>query len=453
MTVTAAPKPSHTRSLSIMMFLQYAIWGSWLPILYPFLMGHRAYSLEDCGWILAVGAVGAVLGPFVAGQLADRWFNTERFLGLSHLLGAAVVWFLADVADFNLFLVLTLLYSLVYSPTLALTNSLCFHHLTDRDKQFGPIRLWGAIGWIAAGIAMGHWLRIQHTPDGVAEAVVEAAQNAGRADAFRLSAILGVVMGLYCFTLPATPPSRDASERFATGKALKAIRRQPLITLFLLAIPVSCIHQFYFIFTSDFLSSYGRDAANSINNVLGVGGGGLMTIGQMSEILVLALIPLFAKRVSRKTLLAIGLCAYAARMALFAYTNHQVLILLGVSLHGLCFGCFIFVAFMVVDEETSPDIRASAQNLFFLVIVGIGIGVGSFVATQIGEAYTITPQNIDLPGLFGFEIPGVDITIALPKMDYPGLFKVPMWASLACLLVLLAVYPGGRKQQATGAAS
>ncbi len=406
-----------------MMFLQYAIWGAWLPILYPFLLGHRHFTLDQCGYILAGGAAGAILGPFIAGQIADRHFATERFLGISHLIGAVLVWQLAKVEDFRTFLTLSVVYGIVYAPTLALTNSLSFHHLPDRDRDFGRIRLWGTIGWIAAGIAVGQWLLWKHTPEGP-EAVIEAAQNAGRADAFRVSAILGLVMGVYCFFLPHTPPT-PGEQPSAWREALKEVRRQPLITLFLLAVPISCIHQFYFVFTAEFLSKYGRDAANTINKLFGVGGGGLMTIGQMSEIAVLAAIPMLAKNYSRKTLLGIGILAYAARMALFAYTDHLATVILGVALHGLCFGCFIFVAFMVVDEETTPDVRASAQNLFNLVIVGIGIIVGSWISTSVVGKWAMDE--------------------ATGQMDYRRLFSVPMWAALACFAILLLLYPGGRR--------
>ncbi len=418
---TAQPlSPGLNARLSFMMFLQYAIWGAWLPILYPFLMGHRAFTLEQCGYILSAGAVGAIIGPFLAGQIADRKFSTERFLGVSHLIGAGLVWLLSTTGEFNVFLGLSLVYGFVFAPTLALTNSLSFAHLPDRDRDFGRVRLWGTIGWIVAGIAVGQWLLLNHTPAGVDEALVTAAQDAGRADAFKLSSILGLIMGLYCFSLPHTPPSTEAREANATMEALGEIKKQPLLTLFLIAVPVSCIHQFYFVYTSAFLSDYGRETASTINKIFGVGGGGLMTIGQMSEILVLALIPFFARSTSRKTLLAIGLCAYAARMALFAYTDSLATVLLGVALHGLCFGCFIFVAFMVVDEETTPDVRASAQNLFNLVIVGIGIIVGSWVSTAV-------------VGKWAEIEPGV--------MDYTKLFSVPMYASLACLALLLVFYP------------
>jgi len=405
--------------LSTMMFLQYAIWGAWLPILYPFLLGHRHFTLDQVGMILGAGAIGAVFGPFIAGQVADRWFATERFLGISHLAGAVLVWKLAGTESYTTFLALSALYGVIFAPTLALTNSLSFHHLPDRDRDFGKVRLWGTIGWIAAGIGVGQWLYFLHSPAGLGDAALQAAQDAGRADAFRLSAILGALMGFYCFTLPHTPPS-EGKQKSATLEALGEIRRRPLAVLFLLAIPVSCIHQFYFVFTSDFLSKYGREAASAINKVFGVGGGGLMTIGQMSEIAVLAFIPLFAKKVSRRSLLAVGLVAYALRMALFAYTDNLFTVLLGVALHGLCFGCFIFVAFMVVDEETTSDVRASAQNLFNLVIVGIGIAVGSPIAVRIGA-------------------------IAKPSdevaMDWTKLFSFPMWAALACLVLLFLFYP------------
>ncbi|MEM8713658.1 MAG: MFS transporter, partial [Planctomycetota bacterium] len=424
MSDSTQPTPAFSTGLnvrlSLMMFLQYAIWGAWLPILYPFLMGHRQFSLEQCGYILSGGAVGAIIGPFLAGQIADRYFATEKFLGLSHLVGAGLVYMLSTTTEFNRFLILSVVYGLVYAPTLALTNSLSFAHLPDRDRDFGRVRLWGTLGWIAAGIAVGQWLLFQHTPVGVTEEAIAAAQDAGRADAFRLSAVLGVVMGLYCFSLPHTPPSSEGASSNATAKALGEIKMQPLLTLFLIAVPVSCIHQLYFVYTSAFLSDYGRDAASAINKIFGVGGGGLMTIGQMSEILVLGAIPFVAKSMSRKSLLAIGLLAYAGRMALFAYTDSLATVLAGVALHGLCFGCFIFVAFMVVDEETTPGVRASAQNLFNLVIVGVGIIVGSWVSTAVVGAWA---QDAD----------GV--------MDYTKLFSAPMYASLACLAVLLVFYP------------
>jgi nucleoside transporter len=420
----SAPAPYVRFRLSIMMFLQYAIWGAWLPILYPFLMGHRGFSLDQTGLCLMAGAVGALAGPFIAGQLADRSFATEKLLAISHLIGAVLVYFLAGAEKFEVFLALSFVYGLVYAPTMALTNSISFANLPDRDRDFGPVRLWGTIGWIAAGIGIGQILLRSYNDS-------PALLNEGRGVGFMIAAALGVVMAVYCLTLPHTPPTKSADEKTAWLEGVKEIFKQPLITLFAIAVPVSMIHQFYFVFTSDFVTkvqsaakSESADAFSAwVNQIFGVGGGGLMTVGQMTEILVLALIPFFAKSISRKNLLMIGLAAYAARMALFAFAPSLPTVILGIALHGFCFGCFIFVAFMVVDENTTPDIRATAQNLFNLVIVGIGIIVGSLFATSVVAKYATAGGD----------------------MDYQKLFSVPMYMALGCLVLMLLFYPSKKK--------
>lgn len=407
------------------MFLQYAIWGAWLPILYSFLTSYRKFDNDQVAWVFAAGAAGAILGPFIAGQLADRRFSTEKLLAISHFIGAALVWFLAETADFGTFVALSALYGLIYAPTLALTNSLAFAHLPNRDKEFGPVRLWGTIGWICVGILVGQLLLREYTPAQGTPAEIAAAQDAGRAVAFRVSAILGVIMGLYCMTLPHTPPSQRPKEASAVMEALGEIKLQPLVTLFLIAVPISMIHQFYFVHTAGFLSQLqltggANDFVAWINNIFGVGGGGLMTVGQMMEIVVLALMPFLTTVMSRKTLLITGLVAYALRMALFAYCGSSVgLVIAGVALHGFCFGCFIFVAFMVVDEQTTKDVRATAQNLFNLVIVGIGTIVGSWFATSVVASWAA----------------------ASGTMDYTKLFSVPMWMAVACIVAMLLAYP------------
>lgn len=422
----AAPAPYVRIRLSIMMFLQYAIWGAWLPILYPFLMGHRGFTLDQTGLCLMAGAVGALAGPFIAGQLADRSFATEKLLAISHFIGAILVYFLAGADKFEIFLALSFIYGLVYAPTMALTNSISFANLPDRDRDFGPVRLWGTIGWIAAGIGIGQILLRSYNDSA-------ATLNEGRGVGFMIAAALGVVMAVYCLTLPHTPPTKTAEEKTAWLEGVKEVFKQPLITLFLIAIPVSMIHQFYFVFTSDFVTKI-QTAANSqsanafsdwVNKIFGVGGGGLMTIGQMTEIGVLAAIPFFAKSISRKNLLLIGLAAYAARMALFAFAPSLPTVILGIALHGFCFGCFIFVAFMVVDENTTPDIRATAQNLFNLVIVGIGIIVGSLFATSVVAKYATGGGS--------------------GEMDYAKLFSVPMYMALGCFVLMLILYPSKKK--------
>jgi nucleoside transporter len=415
--------PGIKARLSLMMFLQYAIWGAWLPFLFSFLSEHRHMDGGQIGNMFAAGAIGAILAPFFAGQIADRWFATEKYLALSHLIGAVLIWNLASIETYDGFLLFSFLYSLCYAPTMPLSNSLAFHHLKDRDREFGRVRLWGTFGWIVVGLLMGHWLAYAHSPAGLGGDALHAAQVAGKVDAFRLSAILGAIMGLYCLTLPHTPPATHAVQKNATFEALGEVKRQPLLSLFLLAVPVSCIHQFYFIHTEGFVHAMEvrLQMPAVVESIFGVGGGGFMTIGQMTEVVVLGCMPFLAARFSRKSLLAIGLVAYAARMALFAWGQDSTsMLLLGLALHGPIFGCFIFLSFMIVDEECTPDVRASAQSLYNLVIIGIGVIVGSKIAGWVSD---------------------------WAKGDdyYTKLFAVPMWGSLACLLMLLLIYPGGRR--------
>ena len=248
-------------------------------------------------------------------------------------------------------------------------------------------------------------------------------QVAGMADAFRLSAILGILLGLYCLMLPKTPP-QPGQQKFAPLEALGEIKKMPLLALFLISFPIACVHQFYFVHTAGFVGKLNHPWAEGINKVFGVGGGGLMTIGQMAEILVLAFMPVLAKKMSRKSLLTLGLLAYILRFGIFAFASNPALIIPALALHGFVFGCFFFVCFMIVDENTSKDVRASAQGLFNLIIVGIGTIVGNLVAGKIAA----------VAGKSG-------------TMDYSKLFSIPMWICVACLALLLIFYPSRKAER------
>jgi nucleoside transporter len=432
-TAVASPAPGILPRLSVMMFLQYAIWGAWLPLMFPYFTEFRRFTGVQIGYIAAVGALGALVAPFIAGQIADRYFNTERFLGVSHLIGAVLIWVMADVTDFYTLMGLSFLYALLYTPTLALTNSLAFYHLPDRDRDFGKVRVWGTIGWIVVGIGIGQYLLYNYTPNLPDPAAVHKEQVAGMAVAFRASAILGIFLGIYCFFLPKTPPkpatAAGAKKKFAPGEALgEILASRALLVLFLVAFPISCVHQFYFVRTAGFLGSPQlglSTAANGINRIFGVGGGGMMTIGQISEIVVLAMMPLVAKSVSKKALLSIGILAYVLRFFTFAYLPYAWAVVPALALHGLCFGCFFFIAFMTVDEMTTADVRASAQNLFNLIVVGLGVIVGNLFAGWVDK---------------WAQVPGA----TAGTVDFRTFFSIPMWISVACFVLLLIAYPGRR---------
>jgi nucleoside transporter len=437
--------------LSFMMFLQYGIWGAWVPILVPFLQ-YRKFAPGQIGVIAAVGALGAIFAPFIAGQIADRWFATERFLGISHLIGAGLMWKLASLETYNEFLWFSLIYSLLYTPTLALTNSLAFHHMPDRDRDFGKVRLWGTIGWIVAGIAVGQWLLHKYTPEGLTGEALTESWNLGRTDAFTLAAVMGAVMGVFCFFLPHTPPM-PGRRKNATWEARDEIQRNArLMALFLFSVVVSVIHQYPVIHAAGFFSEYQAKAGAGvekltgyINNILGVGGGGLMTIGQISEIVVLGSMPFFATRFSKKSLMAIGLTAYAIRMACYAYVDPisdftgiaPILVLMfGIAMHGICFGGFIFLAFMIIDEETTNDVRASAQALYNVVIFGIGIIIGSPIAMGL-----LVWAKASATAAVGAATTAATDAAAAPNY-YPSLWGVMMWLSLLTLVAFLFLYPG-----------
>ena len=483
--------------LSTMMALQWALWMP-IPFLYPYLSDGLGFTNTQCAIITIVAFVGVMFGP-IAGQAVDRWVNTEKYLGISHLLGAVVVLQLFWFTDFWMFFLCSLVYSLLYGPTIALTNSLCFHHLPDRDRHFGIVRVCGAVGFIPATIFMGHWLLHQHKPTPeqavdllVAEGKVQESEkaalllrrhvllengetvvgelvsgeegpevvlrtdagertvstetalvrhddaikqkqdktiNSGIRDAFMLNAIFGLIMGLYCFSLPRTPPRKGKTEKQAFTAALGEVKRQPLITLFAIAVPLSCIHQFYFYHTAKFINEF--DFRTPLfDAIFGVGGGGMMTLGQMSEMLVMATIGFYAAKFSRKSLLFLGLLAYVLRFAFFAYARDfeaigisaDVSVVIALLLHGPCYTWFMFLGYMIVDEETTPDVRGSAQSLYNLVLMGLGIIVGSLIAGHIADLHTTDGD-----------------------MDYKGLFTWPFIGSVLCAVALLIFYPGGKR--------
>lgn len=399
--------------LSFMMFLEFAIQGAWLPLLFGFLRNHRGIEQGTVGNILAVGAIGAMLSPMIAGQIADRYLNAERVMALCHFIAAGIVYRIAYATNPNELYVHSFLYGVFLTPTLALVNAISFRHLPNRERDFGKVRVWGTAGWVVAGITIGHWLLFKAGND-------VALQYKYMADAMRLAAVLGVALGLYCFTLPATPPS-PGRQKSAPAEAMKEILRQPLLTLFLLSFIVAAVHAFFFARAAEYLTAGRLELAPDswVNKIFGVGGGGLMTVGQMSELIVLACMPLIIPRVPRKVLFAIGLTAYALRFFAFAYLPYTWAIIPALALHGIVFGCFFFLVFITLDEYTTKDVRSSAQNVFNLIIFGVGVIIGNWLSGQLGK-WTMRADK---------------------SIDWQTFYAVPGFITLACLFALLICYP------------
>jgi nucleoside transporter len=415
----AAP-PAIIPRLSLMMFLQFAIQGAWVPLLFPFLKNHVQIDQKTVGNILAVGAIGAMLSPLIIGQIADRYLNAERVMALCHLIGAAVVLRIAFATNPHELYLHSFIYGLLYTPTLGLVNAISFRHLPDSARDFGKVRVWGTAGWIVVGISIGQWLYFH--------ASSEATLYAHMADAMKLSAILGVGLALYSLTLPATPPT-PGKQKFAPAEALREIVRQPLLTLFILTFVVAGLHAFFFARMTDYLTAGRFDVPKEsiLVKIFGAGGGGIATIGQFSELIVLALMPLIVKRVNRKLLFAIGLSAYALRFFAFAFLPYTWAVVPALALHGVIFGCFFFLVFITIDEHTTKDVRSSAQNVFNLIIFGFGVIWGSWLSGQLG-AWTTHGG----------------------KIDWQTFYAVPGYITLGCLLFLLIMYPNRSGQNSIG---
>jgi nucleoside transporter len=362
-----------------MMLLQYAVWGIWLPYLANYLgskpeNGGLGFTGGQVGWILGLAAsIGALGAPFIAGQVADRFMNAERALGLLLLVGGVLNVVLAHVHAFGPFLLVAIGYSIVYMPTLSLSNSIAFQNLPDPEKQFPPVRLWGTAGWVVASIGFTK-LWLTHADPAV--------NNARIADALTASGILSVVYALYAFFgLPKTPPNRTAREPLAFKKAFGLLRNPSFLVVTLVALPIAMIHQVYFMRAAPFFEQVVGVKPENFGPVLG--------IGQASEALFLLVLAVLLKRLGYKTVLILGCLGYAARFAIFALGQPAPLVIASQALHGLCYGCFFAGSFLFVEKVAGDDIRHSAQTVFGIIILGVGpILAGIYNSAVLGRFET-----------------------------------------------------------------
>jgi nucleoside transporter len=372
----ATDKSRNMLSLSLMMFLQYAVWGMWMPTLANYLKatpaeGGLGFTIGQVGWIMGLaGSIGAVSAPFLAGQIADRFMNAERYLGILLIVGGFINFGLGVVHDFYTFLGLSILYSIVYMPTLALTNSVAFANLANSEKQFPRVRVWGTVGWIVASNAFPLiWLQtglhLTALPPFL-EGTMKPDATALLADSLKVSGALSILYGIFSITcLPKTPPSHNADSPLAFARAFALLKHRGFLVATLVALPIAMIHQAYFFRTGLFLTSLGFQTKYVAP---------IMSIGQVSEIVFLSLVGLVIARAGYKWTLVLGCLAYFARFAFFALATEETrqLVVVANALHGLCYGFFFAGAYIYVEKVAGPDIRHSAQTVFGIIILGLG---------------------------------------------------------------------------------
>ena len=376
--------------LGSMMFLQYALWGAWLPVTARYLSatvseGGLGFSGSQIGMILGLaGSIGAVAAPFIAGQFADRYFSTERILAFLVFTGGLVKWYTSYQTSYSAWLYLSILYSILYMPTLALSNSITFSHIENREISFPKIRVWGTIGWIAASwIFPMIWLQ-QNLSFNLMPPFISGPEvpdvTSRLADALKFSGIISMAYGFFCFLLPHTPPKQNAVEKLAFKKAFELFNYSSFTVLVFASLAVSIIHQIYFLQTGPFLSHIGIKDSQI---------GPAMTIGQFAEIVTMAYLGYFLKRLGFKKVIFIGVLAYFARYAIFGTVILPVWVMvLSQAFHGFCYAFFFAAAYIYVDKISDEDVRHSAQTVFGIIILGGGPVIGGWLSGKLQEIYT-----------------------------------------------------------------
>ena len=360
-----------------MMFLEFFVWGAWFVTMGSYLTATLHFTDPQSALAYATQSWGAIIAPFVIGLIADKYVNAERLLGVIHLVGAALMYVLASATQFDAFYPYLLLYMILYMPTLALVNAISFRQMADPAASFGNIRVWGTIGWIVAGLAISY----AFSWDSAAGMAAGLLKNT-----FLMAAAASLVLGVYSFTLPSTPPQRgsgtSASLRETLGlDALALLRDRNFLVFFVASILICIPLAFYYQHANQFLTEIRVENA-----------AGKQTLGQVSEVLFMLLVPLFLKRFGIKLTLLIGMVAWAVRYVAFAYGNAGSLVwllIVGIALHGMCYDFFFVSGQVFTDSKAGPRYKSAAQGLITLATYGVGMLIGFWIAGQLTAAFAI----------------------------------------------------------------
>ena len=391
--------------LSVMMFLEYFVWGAWYVTMGTYLGSNLEFSGVQIGLAYGTLAIAAMISPFIVGLVADRFFAAERFLGVIHLVGAVLLYLIVQADEFGTFYPLMLAYSLLYMPTIALTNSLSFHQMKDPEKEFPPIRVLGTLGFIAS-VSLVSFMKVED-----------------QATPFLIAAASSVLLGIYSFFLPHTPPKSKGVQlttREVLGLDALALLKNPSFLVFFIASILICIPlQFYYTFANLFLNNIGMEYAGS-----------KMTLGQWAEVGFLLVMPFFFKRYGIKWMLLIGMGCWALRYILFAFGDlgaNVWMLYAGIILHGICYDFFFVTGQVYADKQAPESLRSSMQGLITFATYGVGLFIGSVVSGPIVDYY----KTSDNPATY----------------DWGEIWILPAAFSLVILLVFAFLFKEDKKEE------
>ena len=369
-------KNSTRLQLSLMMFLEFFIWGGWFVTFGIFLSENLGATGAEAAKAFSTQSWGAIIAPFIIGLIADRFFNAERILGVLHLIGALLMYQMSQITSFEVFYPYVLGYMIAYMPTLALVNSISFHQMSDTAKEFSSIRVFGTVGWILAGMAISYLFQWDSQ-----EAIAQGAMK----NTFLMTAAASALLGVFSFTLPKTPPSTQ-KENVSLAKilgldALSLLKERNFLIFFIASVLICIPLAFYYQNAAPFLSEIGM--ANPAAK---------MSIGQISEALFILALPVFFKRFGFKKTILIGMLAWGVRYLLFAYGDvgeKAFILLIGIALHGICYDFFFVSGQIYTDAKASEENKSAAQGLITLATYGVGMLIGFEIAGGIADYYLV----------------------------------------------------------------
>jgi nucleoside transporter len=386
--------------LSVMMFLQFAIWGAWSPVLAARLLGPLRMSGKQTGWIYGTIYLGAIIAPLIAGQVADRWIATEWFLTAAHLVGGVLLLIAARQKTFWALFAVMGLYALTFAPTLALVNSLMFSHLTNPKEQAFGVMVWGVVAWVLVGWLLAAWRRAKGSGDG--------------SDCLVLAGVLALAMGIYSLTLPHTPPPGAPGDALPFVKAFRMCHDANFVVFLIVAFVVATQLQFYFLGTAQYLGDLGVEARNVP---------AVMTIAQAAQVLASLFMAVCGAwvlgTIGFRWTMAAGVAFWLLMYGLYALLRPRGLIVASQAFHGLAYQFFISVGFVYVNQTAPKDIVGSAQALLTVVLFGFGL----FVGTQ------FTGVVMDRLAVEG-------------KFRWRPIFLVPCLLTLVCVVLFAAFFRG-----------